>query len=309
MAFKNYEVMPSKSNDSTPVKAQDSKTVTKSSKPDDSKSTKVEVKTASKVQEVKTTAKVEVKTAAKVEEVKTAAKGKPVETKTNASKKEEKVMIKEVDEDDDEDDDDEDDDDDDDDDDDEDNDEEEDEVDGKQTEGDKKEKKAKKTWDEISNEWDQNCTSLKENEVEYKALLEKVRVNQKTRAELDRKRNTLYSLMSKSKDDEVKKASKLKPKREGNKNGGFNREKPVPKVLVKYLGLDDGVSMSRPKLMSALTAKFKAAGLKTGQTTTLDKITAKALGKENGRVIAFTGFQPFLAEFFNEEEADKSVQL
>lgn len=285
MAFKNYVVMPAKSNDSTPVKVQDSvkvqdpkkvqdsKTATKSSKPDDSKSTKVE----------------------EVKEVKTASKGKPVETKTNASKKEEKVMINEVEEESDDEDDDEDDDEEDDDEDDE------DEADGKQTEGDKKEKKAKKTWEEISNEWDENCVSLKENEVEYKALLEKVRVNQKTRAELDRKRNTLYSLMAKSKDDEVKKASKLKPKREGNKNGGFNREKPVPKVLVKYLGLDDGVTMTRPKLMSALTAKFKAAGLKTGQITTLDKTTAKALGKETGRVIAFTGFQPFLAEFFNEE--------
>jgi hypothetical protein len=276
--------MPAKSNDSTPVKVQDSKTVKvqdsktvgKPSKTDDSKSTKVE-------------------------EVKTATKGKPVETKpveTKTSKKEEKVMIKEVEDESDDDEDDEDDEDDDDED-------EEDEADEKQTEGDKKEKKAKKTWEEISTEWDENCASLKENEVEYKALLEKVRVNQKTRAELDRKRNTLYSLMAKSKDDEVKKASKLKPKREGNKNGGFNREKPVPKVLVKYLDLEDGVTMTRPKLMSALTAKFKAAGLKTGQTTTLDKAAAKALGKENGRVIAFTGFQPFLAEFFNEEEAGK----
>jgi len=281
--------MPSKSNDSTPVKVQDSKTAkvqdpktaTKLSKPEDSKSTKVEVK--------------EVKAATKTKPVET----KPIETKTNASKKEEKPMIKEVDDESDDEDDESDDEDDEDDED----DDEEDEVDGKQTEGDKKEKKAKKTWEEISTEWDENCASLKENEVEYKALLEKVRVNQKTRAELDRKRNTLYSLMSKSKDDEVKKASKLKPKREGNKNGGFNREKPVPKVLVKYLGLDDGASMSRPKLMSVLTAKFKAAGLKTGQTTTLDKNAAKALGKETGRVIAFTGFQPFLAEFFNEEEA------
>jgi hypothetical protein len=290
--------MPAKSNDSTPVKVQDSKTVkvtdpklvAKTSKPDDSKSTKVEeVKTATK-------GKPDDSKSTKVEEVKTATKGKPVETKTNASKKEDKVMIKEVDDESDDADDDDDEDDDE-------EDDEEEEDDGKQTEGDKKEKKAKKTWEEISNEWDENCVSLKENEAEYKALLEKVRVNQKTRAELDRKRNTLYSLMSKSKDDEVKKASKLKPKREGNKNGGFNREKPVPKVLVKYLGLEDGVTMSRPKLMSALTAKFKAAGLKTGQTTTLDKTASKALGKENGRVIAFTGFQPFLAEFFNEEEA------
>ena len=257
--------------------AQESKTVTgqdsKTVKNVDSKSSKVEVKAPVK--------KVEPKLVPET---------KPVpETKTTASKKEEKVMINEV-EDDDEDDDDEDDD----------EEEDDDEVDEKQADGDKKEKKAKKTWEEISTEWDENCSSLKENETEYKALLEKVRINQKTRAELDRKRNGLYSLMSKSKDDEVKKATKQKPKREGNKNGGFNKENPVPPVLIKYLGLEEGVTMKRPRVMSILTAKFKSAGLKSGQTTTLDKDTAKALGKEKGRVIEFTAFQSFLAEFYKE---------
>lgn len=262
-------VKKSETQESKTVTVQDSKTV----KHVDSKSAKVEVKAPVK--------KVEPKLVP--------------ETKNTASKKEEKVMINEVEDDDDDEDDDKDEDDED-----EDDEDEEDEVDEKQADGDKKEKKAKKTWEEISTEWDENCSSLKENETEYKALLEKVRINQKTRAELDRKRNGLYSLMSKSKDDEVKKATKLKPKREGNKNGGFNKENPVPPVLIKYLGLEDGVTMKRPRVMSILTAKFKSAGLKSGQTTTLDKDTAKALGKEKGRVIEFTAFQSFLAEFYKE---------
>jgi len=271
-------VKKSETQESKTVQVHDSKTVKK----EDSKTSK-----STKVEEVKEVAKVVKKT-----------ETKPlVESKNTASKKEDKVMINEVVEDD------EDDDEDDEDDEDEDEDDEDDvaaEVDGKQTAADIKEKKVKKTWEEISNEWDENCASLKENETEYKSLLEKVRINQKTRAELDRKRNTLYSLMSKSKDDEVKKATKQKPKREGNKNGGFNKENPVPPVLIKYLGLEDGATMKRPRVMSILTAKFKSAGLKSGQTTTLDKDTAKALGKEKGRVIEFTAFQSFLAEFYKE---------
>ena len=163
-----------------------------------------------------------------------------------------------------------------------------------------KEKKPKKSYQELADEWDAISASLKANEAEHKSLLEQVRTNEKQRNELERSRNRTYAQMGKSHDDEVKKATKNKPKRKGNKEGGFNKEQPVPPKLIKYLGLEDGVKMARPKVMSALNEKFKTDGLKTGQTTTLDKDSAKALGKEKGRVIEFTAFQSFLKEFYEE---------
>ena len=163
-----------------------------------------------------------------------------------------------------------------------------------------KEKKAKKTWQEVAAEWEKVTSDLKENETKHKELQEALHKNEKARNELERQRNRLYGALAKSHDEEVKRVAKEKPKRKGNKDGGFNKETPVPPKLVKYLGLDDGVQMARPKVMSLLNDKFKADGLKNGQTTVLDKNAAKALGKEKDREIKFTEFQSFLKEFYEE---------
>lgn len=220
---------------------------------------------------------------------KTAAPVKVEETKKTLPKKEEKkVLVKDVDSDDDSDDEDV-------------SDSESDSGDEKQAGGkSEKEKKPKLSWQDLATEWEKVSASIKENETEHKGLLEKVRTNEKQRNELERQRNRLYSQMAKTHTEEVNKAAKEKPKRKGNKDGGFNKETPVPPKLVKYLGLEEGVQMARPKVMSALNDKFKADGLKNGQTTTLDKDAAKALGKEKGRVIEFTAFQSFLKEFYEE---------
>jgi hypothetical protein len=168
------------------------------------------------------------------------------------------------------------------------------------TEKESKEKKPKKTWQEVATEWEKVTTDLKENETKHKELQEALHKNEKARNELERQRNRLYGALAKSHDEEVKRVAKEKPKRKGNKDGGFNKETPVPPKLVKYLGLEDGVNMARPKVMSLLNDKFKADGLKNGQTTVLDKVAAKALGKEKDREIKFTEFQSFLKEFYEE---------
>jgi hypothetical protein len=165
---------------------------------------------------------------------------------------------------------------------------------------DSKEKKPKKTWQEVASEWEKVTSDLKENETKHKELQEAIHKNEKARNELERQRNRLYGALSKSHDEEVKRVAKEKPKRKGNKDGGFNKETPVPPKLVKYLGLEDGVQMARPKVMSLLNDKFKTDGLKTGQTTVLDKNAAKALGKDKDREIKFTEFQSFLKEFYEE---------
>jgi len=163
-----------------------------------------------------------------------------------------------------------------------------------------KEKKLKKTWQEVAVEWEKVSLELKENEAKHKELQETIHKNEKNRNELERQRNRLYSALSKSHDDEIKRVGKLKPKRKGNKDGGFNKETPVPPKLIKYLGLEEGIELSRPKVMSLLNDKFKTDGLKNGQITILDKNTAKSLEKEENREIKFTGFQSFLKEFYDE---------
>ena len=163
-----------------------------------------------------------------------------------------------------------------------------------------KDKKLKKTWQEIVIEWEKVSLEIKENECKHKELLEILYKNEKVRNELERQRNRLYSVLSKSHDDEIKRVKKEKPKRKGNKDGGFNKESPVPPKLVKYLGLEEGIELSRPKVMSLLNDKFKTEGLKKGQITTLDKNTSKLLEKDENREIKFTGFQSFLKEFYDE---------
>ena len=162
-----------------------------------------------------------------------------------------------------------------------------------------KDKKAKKSWTELTTELTKLLDDSKENEKEYKDLSEKLRTNEKVKNELVRHRNKLFAILNKTHDDEIKKVIKNRTKRKGNKDSGFNSEKEVPTEFITYLGLQQGIKMARPKVMSALNQKFKDDGLKNGQTTTLDKKTAKILGVESGRVIEFTEFQTFLKEIYD----------
>jgi hypothetical protein len=163
-----------------------------------------------------------------------------------------------------------------------------------------KEKKAKKSFTELATDFEKHSADIKTIEAEISEIEKNLKAKEKSKNDLERQRNKVYAQMGASHDAEVKKAMKEKPKRKGNKDGGFNKEQPVPPVLIKFLGLEDGVKMARPKIMSLLNDSFKSKGIKQGQTTTLDPATAKALGKEKGRVIEFTAFQSFLKEFYQE---------
>lgn len=163
-----------------------------------------------------------------------------------------------------------------------------------------KDKKVKKTFDELHNDFEQHSVDIKAKKVELSEINKLLKSKEKEISDLEKKQSKIWALFSKAKDEDVKKAANTRPKRKGNSEGGFNKPVPVPLVLSKFLELEDGILMSRPKLMSAMTNAFKEAGLKEGQMTTLDAKTAKALGKEKGREIPFGKFQTFLAEFFNE---------
>ena len=243
-----------------------------------------EVKAKNEVKEVK----------AKAEEVKTVTKKDKDEDKKETKKVAAKVVEQVEDEDD--------------------EDEDENEV-GSEEEDEKKqtkEKKAKKTFTELATDFEKYSADIKLVESEITEIEKNLKVKEKSRNDLERQRNKVYAQMGASHDAEIKKAMKEKPKRQGNKEGGFNKQNPVPPVLIKFLGLEEGILMARPKVMSLLNESFKERKIKQGQTTTLDAVTAKALGKEKGRVIEFTGFQSFLAEFYKEafpEEKTNTVDL
>lgn len=163
-----------------------------------------------------------------------------------------------------------------------------------------KEKKAKKSFQELSVDFEKFSDDIKTIESEISEMEKSLKAKYKIKYDLERGRNKTYVLMVPTHDAEIKKATKERPKRKGNKDGGFNKETPVPPTLIKFLGLEDGIKMARPKVMSLLNSSFIAKGIKQGQITTLDPATAKALGKEKGRVIEFTAFQSFLKEFYQE---------
>ena len=163
------------------------------------------------------------------------------------------------------------------------------------------EMKSKPKFKDLLSEYDELSGKIKAYDGELNTLKETIRNTTVARNNIERQRNKLYSLFSKCHDDEIKKALKRKNKRKGNKDGGFNKELDVPKVLLKFFNLSEDVKMTRPKVMSMLNNKFKELGLKNGQLTTLNETTALALGKDPGRVIQFTGFQSFLKEFYDSE--------
>ena len=174
-----------------------------------------------------------------------------------------------------------------------------------------KEKKTKESFEELTKKLEALRGDIKDVNKEISELEKQLKSREKVRNDYERQCNAIVKVLSKTHTDEVNKAIKSKPKRKGNVNGGFNKEQPVPEVLAKFLGLEEGASMARPKVMSALNNKFTELKLKDGQNTTLDKATAKALGlgKEgDGKVIKFTEFQSFLKTFYPKKE-EKEVDV
>ena len=189
-------------------------------------------------------------------------------------------------------------------------DESEEEVDAADSKGKKKEKRQKESFEDLTRRIDTHRTEMKTIDKEISELEKTLKTKEKERNEHERQLNNAIKLLSKTHSDEVTKALKERPKRKGNVNGGFNKEQLVPEVLRTFLGLPDGTSMARPKVMSALNNKFTELKLKEGQNTTLDKTTAKSLGlgkSGEGKVIKFTEFQTFLASFYPKTETEVNI--
>ena len=88
-------------------------------------------------------------------------------------------------------------------------------------------------------------------------------------------------------------------------NTGINKKKPVPEVLINFLGLEDDVLMSRPDIVSAFNTKLKDLGIKKGQITTLNKDVVKELGLDKTYIdkeIGFGEIQTLIKMFYTNDE-------
>jgi hypothetical protein len=161
-------------------------------------------------------------------------------------------------------------------------------------------KKEKETFENIMKQIKEGMEFIKQSNKDITELDKQLKLKEKDKHEHTKKMNNLLKTLEKAHADEIVKAMK-KPKRKGNVNGGFNKEHPVPEILRVFLGLPENVAMSRPKVMSALSNKFKDLKLKNGQNTVLDKTTAEQLNIPNGdgKLIKFGEFQLFLSSFYN----------
>tara|TARA_B100000161_G_C33540833_1_gene410553 strand:+ start:127 stop:834 length:708 start_codon:yes stop_codon:yes gene_type:complete len=137
---------------------------------------------------------------------------------------------------------------------------------------------------------------MKEHEKKMKEFSGVLKKNKKEQDNSIKKIKKLHST-------EVKKASKEKRKRNGKATGGFTTEKKVPEKLRLWLGLEEGVKLTRPNVFHLMSEKFKEQGLKNGQEVVLDKVNAKQLGKPNKYKIEWSKQQTFLASFYNEEKS------
>lgn len=164
-----------------------------------------------------------------------------------------------------------------------------------------KEKKVKELFEDLMNELNEIQENIKLIDKDINEYDKNLKIKKKLRYENERKRNIILKKIPKSHNDSIIKTRKEKPKRKGNVNGGFCKDQPVPKILIKFIGLEEGITMKRPQVMSALSNKLISLGLKQGQNTILDKQAVKLLELDSsyiGKIIKFGEFQTFLKGFY-----------
>lgn len=179
----------------------------------------------------------------------------------------------------------------------------------------KKEKKLKESFDDLWKEQESELEFIKQLDKEIDEDEKKIKIKKKLRHDHERKRNLILKKVPKSHNDQVAKAHKDRPKkRTGNINGGFNKDAPVPEILIKFIGLESGAIMKRPKVLSALNNKLISLGLKKGQNTILNKEAVVELELDDSyinKIIEFGQLQTFLKGFYtaNNDKDSKDKNL
>lgn len=175
-----------------------------------------------------------------------------------------------------------------------------------------KEKKLKESFDDLWKEQEIEQETIKQLDKEIDEDKKKLKIKKKLRHDHERKRNLILKKIPKSHSDQVSKAHKDRPKkRTGNINGGFCKDAPVPEILIKFIGLEPGAIMKRPKVLSALNNKLISLGLKKGQNTILNKEAVNELKLDDSyvnRIIEFGQLQTFLKGFYTvKDESEKNL--
>jgi hypothetical protein len=151
-------------------------------------------------------------------------------------------------------------------------------------------KKPKETFEDLMIQYEKYKTKINKSYIVLSSQLAEIKKFEKNIDSIIVKMSKLYSKNSKSKTKKT------------NNNCGFNKEVPVPQVLIDFLELEETI-LPRPKVGSLLTQKFKELGLKTGQFIKLDEDTIEQLGLDESYLepIKQTHFQTMLATFYKKK--------
>jgi len=168
-------------------------------------------------------------------------------------------------------------------------------------------KRKKDTFDDLVKIIDTSAESKKKLDTEILELEKTLKLKKLEQAKVDKTIVRTSSMLCKAHTQELTKAGKkTRAPREGSPvKTGFNKEHPVPKQLVTFLGLEENTEMTRPKVYSAFSTKCKELGLKNGKNTVLNEEAVKLLGlpkSDVGKIIPFTGGQSFLSTFYPKKE-------
>ena len=153
----------------------------------------------------------------------------------------------------------------------------------------------------VMNTIDNSYKQIREINDQITDLYKLIKEKEKEKHEYEKIIALNYKKLSKVHQDELIKCVKSKPNKKKNVKGGFNNEVAIPEKLCLFLGLDNNILMSRPKVMKLLNLKFDELGLKNGHITILNKQVIDQLGLSNDYInkeIKFTEFQSFLASFY-----------
>jgi hypothetical protein len=162
-------------------------------------------------------------------------------------------------------------------------------------EEEKVEKRKRETFEDLVKIINTGTESKKKLDDEIQEIEKTLKLKKIEQAKVDKNILKTLSLLGKS-------HTKKKQPREGPPvKTGFNKEHPVPKQLLSFLGLEEGTEMSRPKVYSAFSTKCKEMGLKDGKNTTLNEEAVELLGlpkSDVGKTMLFTEVQSFLSTLY-----------
>lgn len=168
---------------------------------------------------------------------------------------------------------------------------------------DKEEKRAmraflKFSYDELASRYIQNKLIINDKKKEIKEISDEISKLEKENERINIDKDKAYY-------HDIKEAEKKqKKKRTTVVSKGIQEPKPVPPLLIKFLGLPINAEKSRADINKLFHTKLNELGLKKGQEAVLDKKTAKIFNVSDGYTIKFSEFQTFLKRIYDDHNTN-----